>query len=59
MEGKDTLTISMDKELKAILEEEAKNLNYSLSKYIEMILKERNIESIFKKMADSIGINLQ
>ena len=55
---KEAITITLDKELKTILEEEAKNLSYSLSKYIELLLKERNIEGIVKKMAESVGINL-
>ena len=54
---KESVTITLDKELKQILEEEAKNLGYSTSRYIELLLRERDIQSMIKKMADSIGVS--
>ena len=54
---KESVTITLDKELKQILEEEAKNLGYSTSRYIELLLRERDLQSIIKKMADSIGVS--
>lgn len=53
------ISINIDAELKDILEIEAYNLNWSLSRYVEAILRERDIEKLLKNMSSRLGVEYQ
>ncbi len=54
MSTKQNLTVSIDKDLKETLEKEADKSTLSLSKYIEILLKDRNPE---KSLTNLFNLN--
>ncbi len=53
-EEKEALSVQIPQDLKRELESEATQLKYSLSKYIEVILKHRNVKETMERMINEV-----